>query len=116
MLSFGEIGGMKGKRRTTLLRFIAVPVVLLLCFAFTYDPPSSPFELRGVQGDGVPRSDPEFLLLGTRAESPVQALVDAIRNVTAAAGWRNADARFSHPDAEVFLLFQELNVCVLQHR
>ncbi|KAG0589915.1 hypothetical protein KC19_1G057100 [Ceratodon purpureus] len=85
---------MKGKRRITQVRYVAVPAFLLLCFAFTFDPPSSPFEVRRVQGDGFPRSG----LADAWGERPVQALVGAIRSVTAGVG----NASFSELDAETW--------------
>ena len=90
---------MKGGRRVTLLRLVlVVPVFLLLCFAFTL--PLSSFESSRPLGNGFPVRDPVIPLVGNAGESPVQALVGALRSATvAASAYRNVS--FNDVDAEV---------------
>ncbi|KAG0578811.1 hypothetical protein KC19_4G051000 [Ceratodon purpureus] len=91
---------MKGGRRVTLLRLVlVVPVFLLLCFAFTL--PLSSFESSRPLGNGFPVRDPVIPLVGNAGESPVQALVGALRSATvAASAYRNVS--FNDVDAETW--------------
>ena len=91
-------GKMKGGRRATLLvrLLLAAPAFLiLLCFAFTLS--LSRFEPRGT---GFSVRDPVIPVVGKAGQSPVQALLGALRSASSAASaYKNGS--FTDHDAQV---------------
>lgn len=85
--------GMKGSnRKWGLFRYLVVPAFLLLFFSFTLSP--SPFELPNPQDNGF-HANPTVSFVGEASESPVQALIGAIRSATTFSNvsFNDADAK-----------------------